>query len=202
MTFELPTPSETFEAGLDDGVKIKVRRHGNPAGLRILLTHGNGFAANAYYPYWRQLLANYDLIVFDFRNHGENIPAEPANHHYEQLSRDLERAVQAVSSKLGEKRMDARYTGIMHGTGALIDIMSLLYHQYRACILLHKFQGGKDSRRSCAHNNNVIACFHHVLINLFRFSSIAISGALCRKSCTASRTREKCASPAKSCCHR
>ena len=53
MPFELPTPSTTFEVGLDDRAKIKVRRHGDPSGPRILLTHGNGFAANAYYPYWR-----------------------------------------------------------------------------------------------------------------------------------------------------
>ena len=110
MSFELPSPSKTFEAALDDGAKIKIRRHGNPAGPRILLAHGNGFAANAYYPYWRHLLAEFDLIVFDFRNHGENIPVAPSNHHYEQLSRDLERVIQAVRSELGEKRT----AGIFH----------------------------------------------------------------------------------------
>ena len=110
MPFELPTPSATFEVVLDDGAKIKIRRHGNPAGLRILLTHGNGFAANAYYPYWRHLLSDYDLIVFDFRNHGENIPVEPSNHHYAQLARDLERVIQDVRSKLGEKHT----AGIFH----------------------------------------------------------------------------------------
>jgi pimeloyl-ACP methyl ester carboxylesterase len=114
MPFELPTPSTIFEVGLDDGAKIKVRRHGNPTGPRILLTHGNGFAANAYFPYWQHLLSNFDLIVFDFRNHGENIPVEPANHHYEQFSRDLERVVAAVRSQLGEKRT----AGIFHSMSA------------------------------------------------------------------------------------
>ena len=30
MPFELPSPSKTFEVSLDDGAKIKIRRHGNP----------------------------------------------------------------------------------------------------------------------------------------------------------------------------
>src|SRR4029077_11061018 len=90
MSFELPAPSTTFEVAVDDGAKIKIRRHGNAAGPRLLLAHGNGFAANAYFPYGRHLLAKFDLIVFDFRNHGENAPVEPSNHNYDQLSKDLE----------------------------------------------------------------------------------------------------------------
>jgi pimeloyl-ACP methyl ester carboxylesterase len=114
MPIELPTPSKTFEISLDDGARIKARRHGTPDGLRLLLTHGNGFAANAYYPYWRHLFSNYDLIVFDFRNHGENVPVEPSNHNYSQLARDLERVVQGVRRELGEKRT----AGIFHSMSA------------------------------------------------------------------------------------
>ncbi len=114
MSFELPVPSAIFEVALDDGAKIKMRRHGNPAGPRILFTHGNGFAANAYYPYWQHLLAKYDLIVFDFRNHGENIPVEPSNHHYAQFSRDLERVIQEVRAQLSPKRT----AGIFHSMSA------------------------------------------------------------------------------------
>ena len=110
MSFELPSPSKTFEVEMSDGARIKVRRHGNSAGPRVMLAHGNGFASNAYYPYWRHLLANYDLVIFDFRNHGENIPVDPANHNYLQLSRDLERVIQAVPAEFGEKRT----AGIFH----------------------------------------------------------------------------------------
>ena len=44
------------------------------------------------------------MLIFDFRNHGQNVPAAPANHHYAQLSRDLERVVQEVRAKLGAKK--------------------------------------------------------------------------------------------------
>jgi pimeloyl-ACP methyl ester carboxylesterase len=78
-----------------------MRRHGNPDGVRLLVTHGNGFAADAYYPYWRHLLSGFDVLVFDFRNHGQNAPVVPSNHNYAQLTRDLERVVDAHDALLG-----------------------------------------------------------------------------------------------------
>lgn len=103
MQFELPAPHMTFDVALEDGAHIRMRRHGRADGVRLLLSHGNGFAADAYYPYWQHLLPNFDLLVFDFRNHGQNVPAVPAHHTYEQLVRDLERVVQDVKARLGEK---------------------------------------------------------------------------------------------------
>lgn len=110
MPFEISAPSLAFEVPLEDGARIRMRRHGNPDGVRLLVTHGNGFAADAYFPYWRQLLSKFDVLVFDFRNHGQNVPVEPANHNYAQLSRDLERVIQAVGAQLGAKKT----AGIFH----------------------------------------------------------------------------------------
>jgi pimeloyl-ACP methyl ester carboxylesterase len=110
MPFEIPTPNQTFEVPLDDGARIRMRRHGNPNGVRLLVTHGNGFAADAYYPYWRHLLAQFDVLIYDFRNHGQNTPVTPSNHNYEQLARDLERVVQAVRERLGARKT----VGIFH----------------------------------------------------------------------------------------
>jgi len=93
----------TFDVTLEDGAKIRMRRHGRPDGVRLLLTHGNGFAADAYFPFWQQLLADFDLLVFDFRNHGQNVPAVPPHHNYEQFVRDLDRVIEDVKSRLGER---------------------------------------------------------------------------------------------------
>ncbi len=114
MAFELPAPSDVFEVALEDGAKLRMRRHGDPKGIRVMLSHGNGFAADAYFPYWRHFLDEYDLIVFDFRNHGQNIPVEPSNHTYPQLARDLERAIQDVGSRYGQKQT----IGIFHSMSA------------------------------------------------------------------------------------
>ena len=104
----------TFVVPLEDGAKIHLRRHGNPEGARILLSHGNGFAIDAYFPYWQHLLANFDLLVFDFRNHGQNVPVVPPNHNYEQLTRDLERVIQVVKIRLDERPT----AGLFHSMSA------------------------------------------------------------------------------------
>jgi pimeloyl-ACP methyl ester carboxylesterase len=114
MRFEIPAPSATFDVALEDGAAIRMRRHGNTNGVRLLVTHGNGFAADAFYPYWRHLLSGFDVLVFDFRNHGQNTPVVPANHNYGQLSRDLERVMQAVRARLGERPT----AGITHSMSA------------------------------------------------------------------------------------
>jgi pimeloyl-ACP methyl ester carboxylesterase len=103
MPFDLPTPSTVLDVALDDGAAIRVRRHGNRDGVRLLLSHGNGFAADAYFPYWRHFLAQFDLMVFDFRNHGQNVPAVPPHHTYEQLTLDLERVMQAIKAEFSER---------------------------------------------------------------------------------------------------
>src|SRR4051794_14833899 len=110
MNFVVPAPSETFDVALEDGASIRVRRHGNREGVRLTVTHGNGFASDAYLPFWQQLTPHYDVLVFDFRNHGQNVPVEPSNHNYAQLSRDLDRVRDAIDSRLGKKTT----VGIFH----------------------------------------------------------------------------------------
>ena len=100
----------TFEVPLADGARIRMRRHGNPDGVRLLVTHGNGFAADAYYPYWRQLLPKFDVLVFDFRNHGQNVPVDAAEPSLRAARRDLERVVQAVNDSSARKRPRASST--------------------------------------------------------------------------------------------
>jgi pimeloyl-ACP methyl ester carboxylesterase len=114
MSFELPTPRMIFDVTLEDGAKISVRRHGRADGVRLFFSHGNGFAADAYFPYWRYLLMKFDLVVFDFRNHGHNVPVMPPHHTYEQLTRDLERVIKAVKVRLGERPT----AGLFHSMSA------------------------------------------------------------------------------------
>jgi pimeloyl-ACP methyl ester carboxylesterase len=110
MRLEVPAPHETFEVALEDGAWIKVRRHGRADAVRLFISHGNGFAIDGYLPYWQHFLAHYDVVVFDFRNHGQNVPITPANHTYAQLSRDLEGVYQSVTARLGARKS----AGIFH----------------------------------------------------------------------------------------
>jgi pimeloyl-ACP methyl ester carboxylesterase len=110
MRLEVPAPHETFEVALEDGARIKVRRHGRRDGVRLFMSHGNGYAIDGYLPYWQNFLSSYEVIAFDFRNHGQNVPVTEANHTYAQLTRDLERVYQAVCARLGNRKS----AGIFH----------------------------------------------------------------------------------------
>lgn len=103
MKFVLPAPHKIFDLAMRDGANIRVRQHGNPAGPRIALCHGNGLASDAYYPFWRLLEARYELIVFDVRNHGHN-PAHGADgHNWANFTNDLREIHAGTGRVLGEK---------------------------------------------------------------------------------------------------
>ena len=68
--WELPTPLATAKARMYDGTVITLRRHGNPAGPRIVLSNGNGLAADLYYLFWSLLADRFDIVVHDLRSHG------------------------------------------------------------------------------------------------------------------------------------
>jgi pimeloyl-ACP methyl ester carboxylesterase len=114
MDLDPPVPVSTTKISLDDGGEIHIRRHGNPDGVRLVLSHGNGFAINGYFPYWRHLLGKFDVLLFDYRNHGESLPTNPANQNYAQLSRDLHRVIQSIDLQLDHKPS----IGIFHSMSA------------------------------------------------------------------------------------
>ena len=101
--YELPRPAAALAVELEDGSHILARRHGNARGPRLFLSHGNGFASDGYYPFWRLLLRDFDLVLFDFRNHGQNAPSDPARHLYVQMARDLDRVITGVEAEFGRK---------------------------------------------------------------------------------------------------
>ena len=70
-----------------------VRRHGNPGGPRLLLCHGNGLAIDFYYPFWSLLVDDFDVIVYDLRNHGWNEVGARREHNVPNLIRDQEQVI-------------------------------------------------------------------------------------------------------------
>ena len=96
MHFVIPAPQRdvrcrrwrTARAFASGGMAIR-------DGMRLSVTHGNGFASDAYLPFWQQFLPAFDVLVFDFRNHGQNVPVNPPIITTNNSSRDLERVMQA-----------------------------------------------------------------------------------------------------------
>ena len=115
MTFVLPTPQTVFDITLEDAAVTCVRQHGDPSqAVRLVLSHGNGFASDGYFPFWQHLLEQFDVVLFDHRNHGWNPPSDPARHHYTQLARDLEAITAGITVHLGPKPT----VGVFHSMAA------------------------------------------------------------------------------------
>lgn len=117
-----PQPIEAVDAEMDDGAIIRIRRHGNPNGLRVVLSHGNGFAADAYYPFWRELLDRCDVILFDFRNHGQNPFHGAEAHRYARLVADLGPIRGAIDDAFGIRPA----LGVFHSMSARANMKRAL----------------------------------------------------------------------------
>jgi pimeloyl-ACP methyl ester carboxylesterase len=129
----LPTPISVLDLKMEDGAIIRIRRHGNPTGPRLVLCHGNGLATNAYFPFWNLLRDRYDLIVFDVRNHGENPLHGGEGHDMAHFVVDLEKVLGEVQRGFGSKPL----AGVFHSLSGLIAIRHALEHQdrWRALVL-------------------------------------------------------------------
>ncbi len=129
----MPKPNGVLDLKMDDGAIVLVRRHGNPTGPRLVLSHGNGLAIDAYLPFWNLLRDRYDLILFDVRNHGENPLHGGAGHDMAHFLADLETTLREVQREFGHKPI----AGVFHSLSGLIAIRHALEHpgRWRALVL-------------------------------------------------------------------
>ena len=116
---QLPEPSATARALLSDGSVTVARRHGNPHGPRVVLSHGCGFAADLYWPYWSLLIDDCDVVVYDLRSHGWNEPSDLRVHNMPTLADDNRRVLEAVHAAFGNKPT----IGVYHSLGAMVALM-------------------------------------------------------------------------------
>lgn len=125
--FEIPQPLTTTDLTMEDGAIIRVRQHGNGEGPRLILAHGNGFAIDAYYPFWRCLTDRFDVVVYDQRNHGQNPRHDVAHHDVPYFVSDMESVFQGVAQALGQKPTG----GIFHSISAVTAIAHALQVGWR-----------------------------------------------------------------------
>ncbi len=114
MEFTVPEPAEVIDLEMTDGAVIRVRRHGKAGATRLFVSHGNGFSADAYFPFWGPLAEDYDLFVLDVRNHGWNDRTHADGHKYQQISEDLETIHRAIDARLGS----GKSVGVFHSMTA------------------------------------------------------------------------------------
>lgn len=120
--FHIPAPGEMLPLVMRDGAPIRLRRYGNPRGTRLVLSHGNGLAINSYAPFWLPLTDQFDVIVFDVRNHGENPRHEPDRHQMDEIVGDFEEIFQAIQAHFGP----APTVGVFHSLSAIASLQHAL----------------------------------------------------------------------------
>ena len=123
-----PAPRETADLVMPDGAVIRLRRHGNPAGPRIALSHGNGLAMQGYFPFWALLLDRYDVILFDCRSHGENPLHDFEQHTWASLERDMAAIYDGIARTFGPKRC----AGAFHSMASVAALGQTLKGGYGA----------------------------------------------------------------------
>ena len=118
--WDLPAPLLTEFVQVDADTTIAVRRHGNPDGPRLVMSHGNGLAVDLYYPFWSLLTDEFDVVVYDLRNHGWNPQTSQERHNVPTLVEDHERVMEAIDARFGSKST----VGVYHSIAALIPLLS------------------------------------------------------------------------------
>jgi pimeloyl-ACP methyl ester carboxylesterase len=105
---------------------IRIRRHGNPHGKRLIVSHGNGFAIDGYVGFWGGFLADFEVIAFDARNHGWSAASDPAAqshaHDYTHMARDLDLVRAAAEAEFGKKPA----IGLFHSMSAQAAMIAAL----------------------------------------------------------------------------
>ena len=119
-SLEVPQPLSTQEVRMDDGTAIVLRRHGNPDGPRLVMSHGNGLAIDLYYPFWSRFTNDFDVIVYDQRNHGWNPVTAMDNHNIPTMVSDHDRVVESIDRCYGKKPK----VGVYHSFSALTTLLS------------------------------------------------------------------------------
>ena len=120
IVWEIPAPLSTFDVHLDADTLTTVRQHGNPSGPRVVLSHGSGLAVDLYYPFWSLLADDFDLMVYDLRNHGWNSVGAQRDHNIPTLIHDHDIILESIDREYGSKPT----VGIFHSLTTLITLLS------------------------------------------------------------------------------
>lgn len=115
----VPPPRRIINLTMSDGATIRLRQHGAPGRPRLALSHGNGLAIDAYLPFWRTLTDDFELILFDVRNHGENPLHDPSAHSWERIAQDMGEIFAGIQTHCGK----APTAGVFHSLSAVAALL-------------------------------------------------------------------------------
>jgi pimeloyl-ACP methyl ester carboxylesterase len=101
--------------------------HGAARPVRVFVSHGNGFASDGYFAFWRRFLPEYEIAMFDMRNHGHNARGDPAAQDYAHMVGDVDAVLRAVAAEFGAKPS----AGLFHSMSAQSALLAALQRGWR-----------------------------------------------------------------------
>ncbi len=114
-------PDARLLVELEGGAVAQLRRYARAGATRLFLSHGNGFAIDGYRRFWEPLADQFELVVYDQRNHGHSAHSAAAGHHFGQMSDDLQKILQAVNAHWGRQPG----VGVYHSLSARVALIHL-----------------------------------------------------------------------------
>src|SRR5262245_48657921 len=121
-------PSRIFEVALADGATICVRAYGN--GPRLVMSHGNGLAIEAYRPFWSLLLDRYEVVMFDFRHHGLASPYRGPMRNWPTFIADFGTIHAGIERVIGP----ADSIGVFHSLSSLTALLHTAAQSVTQCV--------------------------------------------------------------------
>lgn len=115
---------EKLDVPCGGGARIAIRRHARPGAPRLLLSHGNGFAIDGYRKFWELLLPDFELCLFDLRNHGQNPLSPIESHTVADMAQDHIAIRRAVADAFGPRPT----IGLFHSISSIAAIRAAQEH--------------------------------------------------------------------------
>ena len=128
---QVPEPRAVHEVVTADGYPIALRRYGNPDGPRVVMSRGNCFAMDAYWPFWSRFADDFDVFVHDVRSHGRNPVGDPDMQTIPTLAQDFDAVSGAIDRRFGARRK----VDVFHSLAALTALHAQATHEYAALVL-------------------------------------------------------------------
>ncbi len=114
-----------------DGYCILLRRHGIPDGPRLVISHGNGFAIDVYWPFCSYFTDRFDVFVHDIRSHGWISVGKMVGHNLPTLAKDFA----CISREIDRVFSAKPKVGVFHSLTALTCLHSGICNEYAALVL-------------------------------------------------------------------
>lgn len=124
--FPVPKANQTVPLTMADGAEIILRHYPAPESkrpdVRLVASHGNGMAIDLYAPYWQHFIGRFELVVYDFRNHGWNKVHPHRNHGFPFFVWDNQAIHAAIQRQFGARKN----IGLFHSMSAITAILQTL----------------------------------------------------------------------------